>query len=88
MSRLLRPGLTQNAAYELVGNPPPAEMLRITDEVAGWASAGIPRSPIIGVHYMKTKRYRRFCGIDVAKRNHVACINARLTRSTLDTSPP
>jgi hypothetical protein len=33
--RPLRPGLIQMAAYELVGTPPPAGLLRITDEVAG-----------------------------------------------------
>jgi hypothetical protein len=32
--RLLRPGLVQAAADELVEDPPKAEMLRITDEVA------------------------------------------------------
>jgi hypothetical protein len=32
--RPLRPGLVQAAAYELVEDPPPAETLRITDEVA------------------------------------------------------
>jgi len=32
--RPLRPGLSQVAAYELVEDPPSAETLRITDEVA------------------------------------------------------
>ena len=55
--------------------------LRITHEVAGRGRFRTPRStPRKGMN-MKTstpikppRRYTRFCGIDVAKRKHVACI--------------
>ena len=50
-----------------------ARMLPITNEVADQIGTGIPWTTI-GVIMKKTKQYLRFCGIDVAKHKHVACL--------------
>ncbi|KPK48697.1 MAG: hypothetical protein AMK72_06290 [Planctomycetes bacterium SM23_25] len=63
------------AAYELVGIPPKAGTLRITHEVAGWDGTGQPdRHREEHTTNTVSKRYSRFCGIDVHKRSHVACV--------------
>lgn len=55
---------------------PSGGTLRITHEVAGWDGAGTTRSQMAKDSTMTTrpKRYARFCGIDIGKRKHVACI--------------
>lgn len=49
-------------------------MLRITDEVAGQKGAGITGHRERVFMMKPSKHYLRFCGIDMAKQKHVACI--------------
>src|SRR5512133_3960105 len=70
------------AAYELVADPatPERGTLRITNEVAGRARTGAAdRSVLPNSHWRvppmtPPHRFTLFCGIDVAKAAHVACL--------------